>query len=380
VFWSSLNADCVKEQTQWSNSLEYVAGTFVWTLHDYIGEPGGWPHVSSSFGSFDVAGFPKAPVWWYRSWWLANVPTTDPGRPGLRIAPTGAVDPTSTFCHVVETPQAAKGKSTRTVHVYTNAPFVRFSSNSTAVPVPELGYATFIVPTTPAPTPPSPPTLHTSTEKTPPSAAHSLVQWQADALAADGSTVLSTGTATESGPAAAIHLQLDAPTERTGTGSALFLDGRDVALVRASIVDGSGTVVHSSIMDVSFTVTSGPGLLIASANGNPADHVPMHQPTRACYHGLARAVVRAAVDAVGTTEERALRKLVNADAGGRAFGSADALSASILTSDAADAPIVVMACAPGLPCTKLSIATSVRPEDSPMEVAARSVPLADIGA
>jgi hypothetical protein len=43
---------------------------------------------------------------------------------------------------------------------------------------------------------------------------------------------------------------------------------------------------------------------------------------------------------VGTTEERALRKLVNADAGGRAFGSADALSASILTSDAVDAPIV----------------------------------------
>ena len=67
VFYSSLNVDCVREQTQYSDALEFVAGTFVWTLHDYIGEPGGWPHVSSSFGSFDVAGFPKAAVWWYRS-------------------------------------------------------------------------------------------------------------------------------------------------------------------------------------------------------------------------------------------------------------------------------------------------------------------------
>ncbi len=32
------------------------------TMHDYMGEPGNWPHVSSSFGSYDLSGFPKAPV------------------------------------------------------------------------------------------------------------------------------------------------------------------------------------------------------------------------------------------------------------------------------------------------------------------------------
>ncbi len=32
--------------------------------HSY-GEPSTWPHVSASYGSFDLAGFPKAPVWWY---------------------------------------------------------------------------------------------------------------------------------------------------------------------------------------------------------------------------------------------------------------------------------------------------------------------------
>lgn len=29
-----------------------------------FGEPDAWPHVSSSFGSFDLAGFPKAAVYW----------------------------------------------------------------------------------------------------------------------------------------------------------------------------------------------------------------------------------------------------------------------------------------------------------------------------
>jgi hypothetical protein len=40
-------------------------GSMVWTLFDYFGEPymHSWPHVTSSYGSFDVAGFPKAAVW-----------------------------------------------------------------------------------------------------------------------------------------------------------------------------------------------------------------------------------------------------------------------------------------------------------------------------
>ena len=32
----------------------------LYQLHDYGGEPDAWPHVSSSFGSIDYAGFPKA--------------------------------------------------------------------------------------------------------------------------------------------------------------------------------------------------------------------------------------------------------------------------------------------------------------------------------
>ena len=45
------------------------------TLMDYFGEPRGtgtssWPYVSSDFGQFDIAGFPKPHAYWYAANWL----------------------------------------------------------------------------------------------------------------------------------------------------------------------------------------------------------------------------------------------------------------------------------------------------------------------
>jgi hypothetical protein len=98
VHYNSDVASCLSEQTRRSDLPAYVAGTFVWcvstqhgfpsmerttdqestraqfewlvvprTLHDYMGEPGQWPHVSSSFGAIDLAGFQKPAAWFYRS-------------------------------------------------------------------------------------------------------------------------------------------------------------------------------------------------------------------------------------------------------------------------------------------------------------------------
>jgi len=49
----------------------WVAGEFVWTGFDYIGEPTpyGWPSRSSYFGIVDLAGFPKDRYYTYRSVW-----------------------------------------------------------------------------------------------------------------------------------------------------------------------------------------------------------------------------------------------------------------------------------------------------------------------
>ena len=62
-------------------SAPWVAGEFVWTGFDYIGEPAPfpWPSVSSYFGMVDLCGFPKDRYYLYQSQW------TD--RPMVHILP-----------------------------------------------------------------------------------------------------------------------------------------------------------------------------------------------------------------------------------------------------------------------------------------------------
>lgn len=66
---------------------DYVAGEYVWTGFDYLGEPtpwnntgrgatGGWPSSKSSyFGIVDTAGLPKDSFYFYQSQWNDNVKT-----------------------------------------------------------------------------------------------------------------------------------------------------------------------------------------------------------------------------------------------------------------------------------------------------------------
>ena len=58
------------------NSQPFVAGQYIWTGFDYIGEPTpyGWPARSSYFGIVDLAGFPKNVYYLYRSEWT-DTPT-----------------------------------------------------------------------------------------------------------------------------------------------------------------------------------------------------------------------------------------------------------------------------------------------------------------
>ena len=56
-----------------------VAGEFVWTGFDYIGEPTPWggrndPSRSSYFGIIDLAGFPKDRFYIYQAHWRTDFP------------------------------------------------------------------------------------------------------------------------------------------------------------------------------------------------------------------------------------------------------------------------------------------------------------------
>ena len=79
------------------------------------------------------------------------------------------------------------------------------------------------------------------------------VAYDANGEEAAHHTRLTSGTATK------IELTIDVPSPLTGTGSKLVLDGSDTALLRASIVDDAGVVVHMATDVVTFKVLSGPG-------------------------------------------------------------------------------------------------------------------------
>lgn len=350
VHYSSEVAGCLWQQTQVSDAPEYVAGTFVWTLHDYMGEPGRWPHVSSSFGAIDLAGFPKPPAWFYRSMWLANISETDAGRPPLAG--------TATTVRIVESWEAPKrAGGARKIHCYTNAPLVSLELNGASVGPPAAGgdFANVAV---------------------------FAVQYQpgtltAKALASDGKTVLASHSIRSWGAPVGIKLTMDVPSKATGTGAAVFADGMDVALLRAAIVDASGNAVLDATSNVTFSVTDGPGFVAGVGNGDPACTEPSQVSWRSAYHGLARAIIRVTLDASGSADERALRAAVNPDAG----KGVASRSSSILQGPATAVPkhITVKASAPGLADASFTIPLSVDPADAVLAVAAASVALADTG-
>ena len=87
--WSNLPED----DWIWHDEKPWAIGEFVWTGHDYLGEPtpyySDWPSHSSLFGIIDLANIPKDRYWLYRSHWAPEKETlhilphwTWPGREG----------------------------------------------------------------------------------------------------------------------------------------------------------------------------------------------------------------------------------------------------------------------------------------------------------
>jgi hypothetical protein len=312
-----------------------IAGTLgVWTLFDYGGEPGPWPLVSSSFGQFDIAGFAKSASFWYRALWLAATPATDPGRPPLpeshvvRIsqswtAPVQHTPPAPSTCNWTAykeiCPSDPKSEpvclaccknntkalkavgctgrglwpnycngmwpvSNKTaVQVFSNLPKVQLFLNGDAVgPAGGLHNG---------------PGLYAGFED---------IQYEPGNLTAVGYTasgaVGASHTLLTPKAAVAVVLSLDVPSVATGTGSSLLLDGHDAGMVRATIVDKDGNVVHSASHMVTFQVVSGPASIIGVHNGDAKSHEAQVSNSRSAYHGLCRAVVKVTEDSASASQ------------------------------------------------------------------------------
>lgn len=349
-FYNNEISQSLGTQVLRSDNRSYMVGTTAWSGFSYYGESRGYPQQAKQRGIVaDVAGFEMESASYLRTWWLNAISTSDAGRPPLHEDTQYAVYFPETW---VPGLGAAKGTGVRTIHVYSNCPAVELRLDGQVVgarqPMPAWGTVEF-----------------------------TGVTFKAGNLTAVGLSeagdVMASFSRLTPGPPAAVRLSLDAPSPNTGTGSSLVLDGFDVAMVRAELVDNAGTLCrNASDVNITFSVESGPGTVIGTHNGDPSSSAPPHGTTHPAYHGLARAFVRAAVDATSPHRELLLDTQPH-------LATPTGRSARVVTKAQAESDpslvssIVVRASAPGLPDATLTIPTSTDPNDLPAPVAARSV-------
>jgi hypothetical protein len=309
--------------------------------------------VSSSYGSFDLAGFPKAAVWWYRALWLSGIPSTDAGRPSLpsrhvvRIVQHNNQD-------ISESDAAmSDGTSNRTVQVYTDCPAVELYVNGKSIgvqPAARYKWAEFNFPI-----------ANSAGNLT----AVALSSFDSDRTSQSTAVPMVSHTVITSGVATAVVASIDVPSALTGTGTALLLDGQDVGLIRATIVDKDGNTAAMATHNVTFTVISGAGRILGVGNGDPTNHEPNQASWRSAFHGLVRGVVQVTHVASSSSWHREAMRQMDLEGGHRtSIASGTAISAD---------PIVIEASSPGLKSSRVSIQVSADDQlHGVLAVAARS--------
>mgnify|MGYP000854834166 CR=1 FL=1 len=251
----------------------YIAGQFLWTGVDYLGEARGWPVHGSPAGLLTTAGYPKAAYHFRRSLWLdepvIQLMTSrplEPDSPLLRGLPPGA---RAHVRRLQERPSwsAVPGESIA-VTCYTNCPEVELRLNGRPLRTfqlaafPETGCIETLVPFEPG-------------------------KLEAVGRAADGTLARST-LVTEGAPAAL--------RAQAWGGAALAADGEDLAQIEIQVLDGAGRPVPGAT-DLLGVIVEGPGVLLALDGGDLADTTPCSSPERRACDGRLIAYVRSTGEA-----------------------------------------------------------------------------------
>jgi beta-galactosidase len=240
----------------------YVAGEFVWTGWDHLGEPTPYYSSRSSYcGIIDLAGFKKDRFYLYQAHWRPDLPMahilphwTWPERVG-RVTP---------------------------VHVFTSGDEAELFLNGRS--------------------------LGRKTKK----AYEYRLRWD-DVVYEPGTLkvvsykngrVWAGDEVTTAGAPAHIQLQPDRTEIRN--------DGRDLAFVTARIVDEQGRLAPRAENRIEFEI-EGPGEIVATDNGDPTSFEPFPSHARKAFNGLCLAIVRMKTGATGEIRLRASGEGLRAD-------------------------------------------------------------------
>src|SRR5260221_1690334 len=236
-------------ETSWKNvnTRAWIAGEFIWTGFDYIGEPTPyeWPAKSSYFGAIDTANFPKDVFYFYQSKWNAAGPAM------VHIVPMNWTS-------------WSNGQSVK-VMVYTNADgaelFLNGQSKGSKNMTASTGHLYWSVPF----------------------AAGTL-----EAKASKGGMVVATDKVETAGQPAVLALKADR--------ASIAADGRDLAFVEVDVVDAKGIIVPQASNTIDFAV-DGPGAIVGVDNGNAISHESYKGKSRSAFNGKALAILQSTTSA-----------------------------------------------------------------------------------
>ena len=246
----------------------FIAGQFLWTGIDYLGEARGWPIHGSSAGLLTTAGYPKAQYWFRRSLWarepvvhLATARHEEEDSPLLQSMPPQW----RRYARRMLQGQSWNYAPGDLVEVtcYTNCPEAELLLNGVSqgtfhlADFPEEGCITCQIPFEPG-------TL------------------EVVATAADGQRVTSRLCTT--GPAVALQAQVYGEAR-------IQADGEDIAQIEVTVVDGAGRRVPYAA-DMVGVVVEGAATLLGLDNGDLADNTIFTSPERRAHQGRLIAYVR----------------------------------------------------------------------------------------
>ena len=273
---------------------DFVAGTYVWTGFDYLGEPtpwngtvsgavGSWPSPKNSyFGIVDTAGFPKDTYYFYQSQWNDDVRT-------LHILPAWN-----------ENVVAKDSGNNVPVVVYTDAAKVKLyftPKGSTEKRL--IGEKSFTKKTTAAGY-----TYQVYEGAGKDSTAHKNmyltwnVPWAEGTISAEaydennklipeGSTE-GNASVTTTGEAAKLKADADRKT--------ITADGKDLSYIEVDVTDANGHIVPDAANRVTFDV-KGAGKLVGVDNGSSPDHDSYQADNRKAFSGKVLAIVQSTKEA-----------------------------------------------------------------------------------
>jgi beta-galactosidase len=257
-FLQGRNVD-VEQLWKFVSTYDYVAGDFMWTGIDYLGEAR-WPMKGSSSGVIDMCGFKKDGFYFYQSQWTE--------KPVLHLFPhwnwqgkEGHVIPVSCFtnCDTVELFLNGRSMGVKGFE------FPRLGMEERWGNLPERAKA---LRTTAD--------LHLSWD----------VPYEVGSVKAVGSNdrkIVATEEISTTGQGAAIKLVSDRES--------IAADRRDVAHVSVKIVDDKGRIVPTADNEVALEI-EGAGALVGTDNGDPASHADYRANRRKAFNGLCLAIVR----------------------------------------------------------------------------------------